>query len=386
MSLLGAIACNRLKSEEKNTLKKIVGEYRHYFVHAGVFSFFINLLMLALPFYTMALYDRVLTSRSNETLLMLFIVATFALLIMAVLDTLRARILLGAGIALDNRIGPLVIEGLLRRGSQPVTAANPFTAGLRDVATLRSFLTGQSIIGIYDTPWAPVFIVVIFMFHPLLGWASVVAGIMLFLLGVLNQKLTRRPLQVMGKQTALASRFIDSSLRNAEVISALGMGGRTIRRWQELNDEVINGQLSASLRGGVIGGITKFLRIMVTVVIMGLGAYLVIDVHISAGVMMATTLLLSRALGPLEHTITTWKNSVDAREAWRRLQELLSQPASTMAAVDVPVVDGRLEVERATFAVPGTDRMILKGLQFSLGAGESLGIIGPSASGKSTLA
>ena len=367
-------------------LQRIITESRHYFIFAGVFSLFINLLMLTLPIYMLQVFDRVLTSQSNETLVMLSLVAIFALFIMLILDAIRSRIMLGAAISLDNKIGPLVVDGLLRRAAQPASSANPFTAGLRDVAALRSFLCGPSVIAIFDTPWVPIFVAVIFLFHPWLGMAAVMAAVIIFALGVVNEKSTRRPLEAMSRQTGIAARFIDSSLRNAEVISALGMGKRTIARWQTLNEEVSECQLQSGLRGGAIGGITKFFRMVVQIIMLALGAYLVIEAHLSSGVMMAATLLLARALAPVEASITTWKNFVDARESWHRLQELLAQPVTVAATVDLPALQGRLDLERITFAIPGTDRMIIKGVQLSLAPGEAMGVIGPSASGKSTLA
>jgi PrtD family type I secretion system ABC transporter len=365
-------------------MKEYLLRCRIYFLYAGIFSLFVNLLMLTLPLYMLQVFDRVITSRSLETLMMLTIAAISALLIMMLLDMLRGRLLLGAGVALDELAGPAVITGLLQAGVKPGT--NTFIAGLRDVATLRGFLTGNSVISLFDSPWAPIYIAIIFLFHPLLGWVALFGAVILFVLGYINEKITREPLDELSKASRKASSYIDAGLRNAEVLNALGMLQDLTRRWQQMNARVINPQVKASGRGAIINGCTKFLRLAIQILCLCIGAYLVIQQHVTTGVMMAATLLLARALAPVESAIVTWKGLVDARQSYHSLNELLADVKIQDATMKLPVPQGRLEVERALFSIPGSDRMVLRGVSFTLEPGESLGLIGPSAAGKSTLA
>ncbi len=366
-------------------MDEFIHHARHYFLKAGLFSLFINVLLLTVPLYMLQVFDRVLTSRSEETLVMLTLAALFLLLVMLLLDVVRGRILLGAGIALDNLLGPVVVERLLAAGADPGGRLAQQAAGLRDVALVRGFLGGNGVVAIFDAPWVPLYIAVIFLFHPLLGWAAVAGALVLFATAWLNERLTRDTLERMGARTRVASRFIDMCVRNAEVISALGMRAAATLRWQRVNDGVIDAQLEAGVRGATFSGVSKFVRLAVQVMILALGAWLVVHEHISAGVMMAATLILARALAPVESAISTWRGLVEARDAWHRLQRLTATGGRPHAGVEIPLVEGRLDVERLSFGVPGTDRMTLKGIQFAIAPGEALAIIGPSAAGKSTL-
>jgi PrtD family type I secretion system ABC transporter len=368
-------------------MRAYLARCRSYFLYAGLFSLFINLLTLTLPLFMLQVFDRVLTSRSLETLIMLVVVTVFSLVVLTLLDNLRSRVLLGAGVALDGMIGPAVVAGLLYRAALPQSGANAYASGLRDVAVLRGFLTGPSITALFDAPWVPVYAAVIFLFHPLLGWTSVAAASLIFLLGYVNEMVTHSPLARVNQRARAASRHIDISLRNSDLVVTLGMVPQITQRFLGMNDAVIDQLLLASLRGGLIGALTRFVRMTVQVAMLAVGAWLVIHDHISLGVMMAGTILLARALAPVETSIVTWKGFVEARESWKRLDLLLSQSQMRAPAeVEVPVEHGALEVDGVAFAVPGSDRPILRGVHFTLASGESLGVIGPSAAGKTTLA
>lgn len=365
-------------------MKEYLIRCRIYFIYAGIFSIFVNLLMLTIPLYMLQVFDRVITSRSIETLAVLTIAAVGALLVLMLLDILRGRLLLGAGVALDELAGPHVIKGLLQAGVQPGT--NTFVAGLREVALLRGFLTGGSIFSLFDAPWVPVYVAIIFLFHPWLGWVSVCGAVMLFILGYLNEKITRKPLDEMSQATRRASHYIDAGLRNAEVVNALGMLSNLTRRWRAINAGVIDAQARAGYWGGIINSSTKFIRLAIQIISLCIGAWLVIDQHVTTGVMMASTLLLARALAPVETAIVTWKGLVDARAAYAALNDLLGAVSMRDAGMDLPAPAGKLEIDRLIFGLPGNDRPILRGVSFTLAAGESLGLIGPSAAGKSSLA
>jgi PrtD family type I secretion system ABC transporter len=360
-------------------VRDLVARLRPFFVYAGLFSLAINLLLLVPPLYMLQVFDRVITSRSQETLFALSVAALAALALMACLDALRARLLAVAGIALDRMLGPRVLEGLLSR-----LHGTDFASGLRDVNTLRSFLVGNGVMAIFDAPWLPLFILIIFFFHPLLGVIAVAGAMTMWLLAFLNERFTRRPLERVQAESRRASRFIDASARNSEVIGALGMLPAVTRRWARLNDAALREQIQATTIGGRFSSGTKFARQLIQTAMLAAGAYLVVEQHVSSGIMIAGTILLGRALAPVEMLVASWKGLVEARAAWKRLNELLTKNPAAAPATDLPVPAGRLDVERVAFSLK--DRAIIRGASLGLAPGESLGIIGPSASGKSTLA
>lgn len=364
-------------------MKGFFSKFKQHFLYAGIFSFFDNMLLLALPLYMMQLFDRVMTSRSNETLIMLSIAAVGALLVMWMLETLRTRLLGAVSLLMDEALGGKVVSGLIKSAAR--LGSRDYAQGLRDVAILRGFLTGNSIFSLFDAPWAIFFIIIIFMFHPLMGAVALVGAISLFLVAVANEKITHGLLHDASIASRKSSRFIDISVRNAEVVSAMGMVNGVRGHWQRLNDAVLTHQQALNQRTSLIVSFTKFLRQFIQIAMLATGAYLVIDQHVTPGIMMAATLILGRALSPVEQAITTWKGFVDAREAYQNLDQLLSDYKEDSGAVSLPEPTGKLSVERIAFITPTTKFPVIKGISFELDAGEVLGVIGPSAAGKSSL-
>jgi PrtD family type I secretion system ABC transporter len=365
-------------------VRDLVARLRPFFLYAGLFSLAINLLLLVPPLYMLQVFDRVLASRSGETLLVLTIAAIVALLVMALIDILRARLLAAAGVALDRRLGPRVLDGLLVQTAKLSGAS--FLNGLRDVNTLRNFLGGIGLMTLFDAPWLPFFLLVIYLFHPLLGTVALIGALVMLGLAFLNERLTRQPLERAQVEARRAGRFIDANVRNAEVVNALGMLPAVTRRWAQLNDAALAEQVRANRVGGAFSGWTKFARQFIQLTILGAGAFLVVSQDVTAGVMIAATILLGRALAPVETLVASWRNLVEARTAWRRLDELLKTTPRAAAHTELPKPAGALEVERAVFALRGAEKPILRGVSFTLAPGEALGVIGPSAAGKSTLA
>jgi PrtD family type I secretion system ABC transporter len=284
---------------------------------------------------------------------------------------------------MDQGLGGKVVSGLIKSAAR--LGSRDYAQGLRDVAVLRGFLTGNSIFSLFDAPWAVFFIIIIFLFHPLMGAVALTGAILLFLVAVLNQKITQAPLHEASVASRRSSRFIDISVRNAEVVSAMGMVNGVRGRWQNMNDAVLTQQQVLTKSTSVIISFTKFLRQFIQIAMLGTGAYLVIDQSMTPGIMMAATLILGRALAPVEQAITTWKGFVDARESYQNLNQLLSDYKEDSGAVELPEPTGKISVERLAFVTPTTRLAVIKGISFELEAGEVLGVIGPSAAGKSSL-
>ncbi len=353
-----------------------------YFLYAGLFSLFINLLLLTTPLYSMQVFDRVLTSRSTETLLVLTLLAAGALLTQLALEIVRGRLLLGAGAKLERLLGPAVLEGTLR---QALTPNGADAASLGDVAQLRGFLSGGTLTALFDAPWAPLYLGAIALVNPGLGGIAGGGALLLALLAYLNERLTRAPLRDIHRHARAAGSVADSAAQNAEVVQALGMLPALRRRWEQASAEVLSAWLRAGRAGGTVSAFSRCARMLIQIAIMGASALLVIEQTTTSGVMLASTLLLARALAPVETAIGGWKALVEARAAYRRLDALLAaRQAVPSTALPSPI--GALTTDKLSYFAPGGDRPLLQGVTFALEPGKALGVIGASGSGKSTLA
>ena len=361
-----------------------MSRFRPFFLSAAGFSLVVNVLLLTPALFMLQMFDRVLTSRSTETLIMLLVLAVGALIFMAYLDMIRARLLTAAAVTLEKHLGPDVLGEMIRRSASP--GRGEALHGLRDVNTLRAFLTGPGIVAIFDAPWVPVYLIIIFLFHPWLGILALVGALFLLTLAIANERFSRRPLEAMQLDTRSAGRFAEQSLMNAEVARALGMEGGLARGWAALSRKSLENQLRASRAGSALTSFTRFTRQVLQVAMLSTGAFLVIEQQTTSGVMIAATILLSRALAPVESAIAGWKGMVDARSAYARLQKLLEPTAQVEATTELPAPSGAVSVERVVFGFRGQDRPVIKQISFEVPAGQALAIVGPSAAGKSTLA
>ena len=373
-----------MKAQPNDVLSEALKACRKGFAIVALFSFFINMLMLTAPLYMLQIFDRVLSSRSQETLVVLTLVAGMALLILAVLDALRGFILLRLGAWLDRRISVDVLKSTI--GAAVKVASDSPTQNLRDIATLRGFIGGSTVFPIMDAPWTPIFLLVMFILHPLLGLIAVVGALLLFSLAVLNELLTRTALHRSSGAQMAALRQAEAAVRNADAIEAMGMLPNMTRRWSALNALTLHLQTRAASLGGAITAGTKFLRLTLQIAIFACGAWLVIGNELSPGAMIAGAILMSRALAPVEQAIGSWRGMVAAREAYGRVRQFLAENPHRTSMMELPRPSGRLLVDKVTYVHPGTAVPALRGIRFSLEPGEGLGLIGPSAAGKTTLA
>ena len=348
------------------------------------FSFVVNILLLVPSIYMMAVFDRVIPGKSVPTLVFLSLGAFFLIFVMMLLEHVRARLMIAVSSEVDRILGPRLIDGLLGRALMP--GVSPPSAGFRDVMTLRTFLSGPTIFGLFDAPWMPLYIVLIFFFSPVLGWFAIFGTLLLVSIGVLTEFMTRNSMTQSQVGNMRSSRFIEMAARNAEVVTALNMKRAIKDRWAKLqSDTSVQNEISSD-RVSMMLALAKFARVFVQMGMMAVGVYLLTDNSTSPGVMMAATFIMSRAVAPVEQLVGSWTQISEARGAYRRLSLLMETMPITESRVSLPEPVGMLRVEQVVFAVPGGGRPILRGLSFDVGPGESLGIVGPSASGKSTLA
>jgi PrtD family type I secretion system ABC transporter len=365
-------------------MRKFFARFRPFFISAAAFSLVINLLMLVPAIFMLQVFDRVVSSRSEETLIMLAVLAGGALLFMAYLDVIRSRLLSSAGVAVEKMLGPKVLSNMMRQGAMP--GGQDSMHGLRDVGAIRAFLTGPGIVALFDAPWVPIYVVIIALFHPLLGMIAATGALLLLSIAWLNEKVSREPLEKMQIESRKAGRYADQSIAHAEAAGALGMVDNLARGWQGLSRNVLNHQLDANRAASAFSSLSRFTRQFLQVAMLATGAWLVIQQSATIGVMIAATILLGRALAPVEQAISGWKSLVDARSAYGRLDEVLADEQDAATPTELPAPAGALSLERVLFGFSGQDRPIVKNVSFDLAAGEALAIIGPSAAGKSTLA
>lgn len=369
------------KSELENAL--LVFKKSHYSI--GVFSFFVNFLMLTPSIYMLQVYDRVLNSRNETTLLMLTLIVLGLYLLMGLLESVRSAILIRMGAKFDMNLAGRVFDSVFEFGLRVRSGGNPNQA-LHDLATLRQFLSSTALVVLFDLIWLPIFLLAAFMFDPLLGYFLFVGALILFGLAYATEIMTRGPLVEANAIAIKAAAYTNNNLRNVEVIESMGMLTALKQRWLEMEKKILVLQGKASDKAALINAITKFTRMGLQSLMLGLGALLALQGKITPGMMIAATILMGRALSPVEQVIATWKQFVTARGAYKRLEELLNAYPQREAGMALPRPTGVLAVENVFAAVPGTQIAILRGINFSLSAGEVLGVIGPSASGKSSLA
>jgi ATP-binding cassette, subfamily C, type I secretion system permease/ATPase len=359
-----------------------VAQLRRFVLLAGAASLLLNLALLMPSIYMMQVFDRVFSSRSVETLAMLSVLAFLALVLGYCMDVVRARALGWSGRALDRRLSPAALASVLREAAGMAGRAN--TDVLRDIAQLRAFLSGTGVQALFDAPWLPIYVLVICLMHPLLGLAAALGACTLVALAILNERLMRGRAERSLRCSRDTTRHAEALTRNAEVIIGMGMTRAAVGSWEARHDQLLDAQAQLGSASSRLSAAARSTRQGLQIVMLALGAWLVIDTHASPGIMVAATILLGRALQPVEQLIGGWKVLVEARGAWQRLSE---RPATqtTQSALELPAPNGRVEVERIIFSPAPLRPPLIKGVAFTLEAGESLGVIGPSASGKTTL-
>lgn len=375
---------NSDQQRTSHVLDDVIGICRNGFIAVVLFSMCINILMLTAPLYMLQVFDRVLSSRSTDTLFYLSLIAVLAFITLGALEGVRGHVMTRLGVWLDRRLGGTVlatsIGGTLREGRAPSIQ------GLRDLSTLRNFLTGSAMFSIMDAPWTPIFLGVIFLLHPLIGWLALVGAINLLIVAIVNEVSTRKLLKQSNEASIQALRQAETAVRNADVIEAMGMMKDLVTRWNKTNDKVLAQQADASLRGGRIAALAKFLRLSLQIAVLGSSAWLVLQGEMTPGAMIATSILMGRALAPVDQAITSWKSAIAARDSYGRLRQHLASAQDPNSSMPLPRPEGHLTVQKMGYVYPGIEQPILLNITFNVEPGEVLGVVGPTAAGKTTLA
>ena len=373
------------KTAKYPELAEAFTDVKRYFIYAGLFSAAVNLLMLVPVIYMLQVYDRVVSSGSYSTLAMLTLLMVALTAALGGFEWVRSMILIAASNRIEKNLRRRVSDATFKRAlltGGSVSNSQP----LSDLSSLRQFLTGNGLFAFFDAPWFPIYVFVMFMFHPMFGYAAIFAGIVMIALAYTTEKVTSKKLQDANSKSNWINNQVNGTLKNSEVIAAMGMAD-DLRHSQETRfDEVLNLQTEASRSAGLLQSLSKTFRMVMQSLLLGLGALLALRQEISPGMMIAGSLLLGRALAPIDMLVGTWKGFTLARGQYDRLGQLLVQIPKNADTMSLPAPTGKLSAEQVMVVPPGSKNIVVRGVNMELNAGEALGIVGPSASGKSCLA
>ena len=372
-----------MEARQPGPLQQAMAACRHAWVGVVLFSACVNLLMLTVPLYMMQVYDRVVTTGNIDTLLALSAMVAVALGTFGLLESVRSRILARVGAWFERELGSPILAGSIaeaRRAGGGVSAQ-----GLRDLGTVRGYFAGQGIMPLFDAPWAPVFLAIVFVIHPVLGWIGLGGAVVLLGFAALNDLTTRKRLTEANSASVRALNDADAAIRNADAITAMGMLPDLARRWQDTTAHSLHQQTSATDASGGISAAAKAFRFGLQAAMLGVGSYLVIGNQMSAGSIVAAAVIVARGLSPMEQLIGSWRSFVGARTAYQRLAELLERAPAAESGTVLPRPAGNVTFDKVNYVPPGVRLPIVRQLSLRIAAGEVLGVVGPSGAGKTTL-
>ncbi|RWB36434.1 type I secretion system permease/ATPase [Mesorhizobium sp.] len=371
-------------SEPRTTLAAVLASFRRAMAGIALMSGVVNVLALTGSFFMLQVYDRVIPGRSVPTLVGLAVFAGTLFVFQGALELIRSRLLVRIGMALDARLSRQVYAALMRLPLRTKLAGDGLQS-LRDLDQVRSFMSSAGPTALFDLPWMPLYLAICFLFHFWIGMTALAGVVILFSLTLLAEIRTRAPARKANSQAAARNTLAEATRRNVEVLQAMGFGSRIAERWSGINADYLDTNATASDLAGTLGTISKILRMMLQSGILAIGAYLVIHQEATGGIMIASSIMMSRALAPIELAIAHWRGFVTARQAWARLTQLLVLLPETAVSVSLPAPRSALSVESISVTPPGERRMVVQDATFALEKGVGLGIVGPSASGKSSL-
>jgi PrtD family type I secretion system ABC transporter len=374
-----------IKLPQESELRQAMKACSHAFIAIAVMSGLINILYLTGSFYMLEVYDRVLPSRSVPTLVALSILALTLFAFQGILDVIRSRVMVRIAATLDERLSARVYDIVVQLPLK-TRAQGDGLAPLRDLDQIRAFLVSTGPLALFDLPWMPFYLLICFLFHPWIGVVALIGAILLTSLTLLSEFMSRTPSRMAGQHVGIRNSLAEAGRRNAEVLQAMGMAKRMGKIWGEANTKYLASHQTTSDVAGGLGAISKVLRFTLQSGVLGLGAYLVINGQATAGVIIASSIIVARALAPVELAIANWKGFVAARMSWRRLSDVLKAMDTNVEPTTLPAPKSQLVIENVSAGPPGVQKVVIQDVTFSLKAGQGLGVIGPSASGKSSLA
>ncbi|MFZ5933419.1 type I secretion system permease/ATPase [Pseudomonas sp. HS6-2] len=373
-----------MSSLSENNLQSALKACKSSFLSVGFFSFFVNALMLVPTFFMIQVSGRVVPSSSTSTLLMLTLILTVLVVTMGALEWVRSRIMVRISNRLDVMLSRDVYRASFKRALNS-GGADATAQSLNDLTSLRQFFTGPGLFAFFDAPWFPIYTAVMFLFHPWFGWMTVACGVVLAVLAVVNHRVTGKALATANKENVASNMITTKTLRNAEVIESMGMLETLMNRWAKRQRNIMLLQSEASDKGGIVSSASKTFRILSQSFMLAIGAYLVVTHEINPGLLMAGSLLLGRALSPIDQIISSWKGFVSAKVQYDRLNKVMDDLKKEPERMPLPAPEGHIQVENLILAPPGAKAPVLRSISFVAPAGSIVGIVGPSAAGKSTL-
>lgn len=358
--------------------------HRNSFIAVVIFSFIINILMLTVPLYLLQIFNRVVPNKSSDTLFFLTGLVIVAVITLSILEATRRFIFVRIGSWLDGRLGGLVLSGSISRSVSKCRGTS--AQGLRDLATVRRLFANSGLFPILDAPWTPIFMLVLFMLHPVIGIISLTGAIVLLVLALLNEFSTRKLINDANSASSSAENYATAILRNSDVIEAMGMRKNAIDAWENLHGTSVELQTQSSIRSSRMASIAKFIRMMLQIAVIGAAGLLVLDGQLSAGGLIASVLLMRRAVAPMDRAISSWKVIIKARKSFRNVSARLDQAPELNASNTLPIPSGYLSVKHVAYKYPSGSKQILRDVTFRAKPGEIIGLAGETAAGKSTLA
>lgn len=365
-------------------LRSCLGLHRKSFVAVVVFSFVINLLMLTVPLYLLQIFNRVVPSKSTDTLLFLTGIVVIAVITLTILEAMRRYVFVRFGSWLDSRLGGLVLSGSISRSVRKCRKTS--AQALHDLATVRRLFAESALFPILDAPWTPIFLLVLFLLHPVIGLISLVGALVLFTVALINEYSTRDLVNDANSASTRSGDYATAVLRNSDVIQAMGMRQSVIGAWEERHGAAVDLQTRTSMRSNRIASLAKFIRLILQIIVIGAAGVLVLKDQLSAGGLIASVLLMRRAVAPMDRAIGSWKIIIKARNAFNNVSERMDQAAELNVSRVLPNPSGYLSVRNVRYQYPRGSRPTLRDVTFKIQPGEVVGLAGDTAAGKSTLA